>query len=280
MSRLGLARCLCGAVLLVSTAAAQSPGVAVTIASGPRLTLDEAIRRALEENQNIKVEAYAPAIARANVLTALGQFDPALNFNRNYSRNFGYPSVPEPLSTELVESNSYSLMLQGVLPTGTSYSLGGSAQNERGPFNKFSDDYASFGGINLTQPLLRGFGFGANLVNVRVARANRSISEWQYRQTLINTVTNVILAYSNLVFAHDELHIAQDSRALAATLLTQSEQRLRAGSSAQSDVTTARAEVAEREESILLAQNQVLSSENQLRELIGEKSFPPRDSPC
>ena len=100
------------------------------------------------------------------------------------------------------------------MPWGLNYSVGGTAENQRGTFNRFTDQYATFGGVNFTQPLLRGFGFGANLVNVRVARANRSISEWQYRQTLIDTVTNVIVAYSNLVLAHQELHIAQDFRDL------------------------------------------------------------------
>jgi len=48
-------------------------------------------------------------------------------------------------------------------------------------------------------------------VNVRVARANRSISEWQYRQTLIDTVTDVIVAYNNLTLEHEALRIAQRS---------------------------------------------------------------------
>jgi len=273
MNRIGFAGwAFCAAL---SFARGQEPSaVAVAFASGPRLTLSDAIRRALDENQNIKVEAYAPAIARANWLTAMGQFDPALTFNRSYSLNDA-PAAADPLIASKVKTDTYSVALQGAMPWGLSYSVGGSAENQRGTFNHFTDEYVTFGGINLTQPLLRGFGFGANLVNVRVARANRSISEWQYRQTLIDTVTNVIVAYSNLVLAHDELGVAISSRGLALTLLKESQQRLKAGSGALSDVTTARAQVAEREENILLAENAVRSTENELRELIGEKEFPP-----
>jgi hypothetical protein len=67
MSRLGLWGALCGALLVFSATAAKSQSVAVAIASGPRLSLDQAIRLALAENQNIKVEAYAPAIAQAAI---------------------------------------------------------------------------------------------------------------------------------------------------------------------------------------------------------------------
>ena len=263
-----------GAMLLLSfVPAVRAQSVNAVIASGPHVTLDQAIRLALEENQNIKVEAYSPQIARANWVAALGQFDPALTFNRSYSRNDSLAAA-DPISLNQIKTDTYGAAVQGLMPWGLTYSVGANAENQRGTFNRFTDQYATFAGVNFTQPLLRGFGFGANLVNVRVARANRSISEWQYRQTLIDTVTNVINAYSNLVLAHDELRIAHGSRDLAATLLTQNEQRLKAGSSAQSDVTTARAQVAQREENILLAENAVLQSDNQLRELMGEKAFP------
>ena len=244
-------------------------------ASGPVLTLDQAIHQALQSNQDIKVEAYAPEIARANVLAALGQFDPALNFGRDYSRSYGYPSIPGPLAPTLVKSDTYSLELTGALPTGLTYSVGGTAASERGPYNNFAGDYMTFGGVNLTQPLLRGFGLGANLVGFRVARANRSISEWQYRQTLIETVTNAIVTYNALVLAHNNLRIARRYRDLGATLLKENLQRLKAGSGSQNDVVTARAQVAQREEAILLEENAVRSTDNQLRELMGENSFPP-----
>ncbi len=274
MNRLRLLGCLTGALSVSALGMAQGTP-APALAAGPPLLLSDAIRLALDNNPDIKVQNFGPAIARANWVAALGQFDPAINFNRSASSSYGYPSTPEPLPPLLANTDNYSLNLGGTLPTGLNYSIGGTAENQHGLFNGFTGDYATFAGINLTQPLLRGFGLGANLVNVRIARANRTISEWQFRQTMINTVTNVVDTYSNLVLAHDELGIAQRSHDLAALLLTQSQQRLKAGQGAQSDVTAARARVAENDESILLEANAVRSIENQLRELIGETSFPP-----
>ncbi|HEX3728392.1 MAG TPA: hypothetical protein VHV47_01215, partial [Opitutaceae bacterium] len=150
----------CGALLGLCAVNGRAQ-TAATLLAPPVLTLGEAIRLALEKNQNIKVEAYAPAIAQAQVLQALGQFDPSLNFSRSYLRNYSTPGAGIPLTAaELVEEDNYSLTLKGVLPTGLQYSVGGTAQNARGPFDNFNDSFVSFGGINLTQPLLRGFGFG------------------------------------------------------------------------------------------------------------------------
>ena len=239
------------------------------------LTLERAIRLALDNDPAIKVQAYNPEIARANVLVAEGFFDPVINAGRSTGREFAYEGEVLSLPSTLFKTDNYNLTLDGVLPTGLAYSVGGQAFNERGPLNNFVSAYQSFAGINLTQPLLRGFGFGVNLVNVRVARANRSITKWQYRQTLIDTITSVVLTYSNLELAHDNLQIAERSRELGATLVKESQQRLKAGSGAQSEVTAARAQVAAREEPILLEASAVRNTENQLRELIGERSFPP-----
>jgi len=266
-------RAIVAPLLFVSVSVFGAP--TATLVSAPLLTLDQAVRLALENNQDVKVEAYNPLIARANVLTAEGQFDPALNFSRSYSSSVTDPINSDIVLPTLVKTDNYSLTLAGLLPTGLTYTIGGSAENQRGTYNNFAGDYVTFGGVNLTQPLLRGFGFAANLVNVRVAQANRSISKWQYRQTLIDTVTNVIVAYNQLVLAHAELRIAERYRDLGARLLTESRQRIKAGSGAQNDVITAQSQVASREEAILEAENSLRSTDNQLRLLVGEKSFPP-----
>ncbi|HVW21596.1 MAG TPA: TolC family protein [Opitutaceae bacterium] len=262
-------------LLLAGWAAPAGAEVSALLDAPPPLTLEAAIGLALEHNPNLKVDRYNPQIARAEVTAALGLFDPAVHFNRSYDRQYQYPTVSQPLPNELIETSNYGLFLQGTLPTGLTYSVGGSAENERGVFNRFTNNFATFEGVNLTQPLLRGFGFGANLAGVRVARANRAISDWQYRQNLIDIVTNVVDAYSELILAHDRLRIAIRARDLAAELLDENEKRLGAGGMARSDVTTARARVASLEEAVINARYNLLAVENAFRELIGEKSLLP-----
>jgi outer membrane protein len=260
-SRFLSAFCVLAALNLAAPAAHAAP-----------LSLDEAIRLALTKNQTIKVQSFGRDIARANLLAAAGTFDPSLNFRRTYSEN-GSPVSSNPLVKQLTQTDDYSLTLDGIMPWGLSYSLGGSAQNQRGTYNGFRDTYSTFGGVTITQPLLRGFGFGANLYTVRVAKADRSISDWDYRQIVIDTVTSVIFSYNNLEQARQNLRITTLSRNLAAQLLAENEKRFQVGSLSAADVTQARARVANREESILLAERAVQDVENQLRQLVGETDF-------
>ena len=249
------------------------------IARAAPLTLDDAIKLALQNNQRVKVSTLSPQIARANVLTATGAFDPALTFRRTYAESES-PGVLAPLAKRsLSQTDDYSLSLDGLLPWGMTYSLGANATNQRGTFNGFADNYATFGGVSVTQPLLRGFGFGVTLSNLRIAKASRGISDWQHRQTVIDIVTNVVFALNNLQQARESLKIAILSRDGAAQLLSDNEKRLAVGGTSEAEVVQARARAASREESILFAERSVRDLENQLRLLIGDTGFKSDGTP-
>ncbi|HUR57521.1 MAG TPA: TolC family protein [Opitutaceae bacterium] len=245
----------------------------VAISRAATLTLDDAIRFALQKNQSLKVSAFTPQIARANVMTELGNFDPALTFRRTYSES-EQPISTGPLVTQVAKHDDYSLSLGGVTPWGLSYSLGGTAQNQRDTANRFTDNYVTFGGISITQPLLRGFGFGANLAGLRIAKADRRISDWLYRQSVIDTVTSVILVYNNVSQLRENVKIARSARELTALLVQQNEKKNQLGAMSDADVLAARAQLAQREESILLAERVARDTENQLRQLVGETHYP------
>lgn len=237
------------------------------------LPLDEAVRLALQRNQTLKVSAFAPDIARANVLAESGRFDPALTFRRTYGES-ETPGAATPLARALVQQDDYALSLGGLTPWGLTYSLAATAENQRGTFNRFSDNYVTFGGISVTQPLLRGFGFGANLAALRVAKADRGIADWQHRQTVIDVVTNVALVYTAVLQARENVRIAELSRDLTANLVRQNQARNRIGQISDADVLQAQARLAGREENVLLAQRTAADFENQLRQLVGETNYP------
>jgi outer membrane protein len=242
-----------------------------SISAAP-LTLDDAIRLALQRNLALKVSAFVPDIARANVLSAYGAFDPEFTFRRFYREGQTQVSTV-PLITSVTQTDEYALGFGGLTPWGLTYSLNATANNQRGTFNRFSDNYVTFGGITVTQPLLRGLGFGATLASLRIAKADRAIADWQHRQTVINTVTNVIFAYNNLAQARDNLRIAKLSRDLAGKLLAQNESRNRIGALSDADVIQARASAASRDEAILLSEQAARDRENDLRQLVGETAF-------
>ena len=243
-----------------------------TRAPAAPLTLDAAIRLALQNNPTLKVSAFSPEIARANVLAAYGAFDPEFTFRRTYREGQTQVSTV-PLITSITQTDDYSLAFGGLAPWGLTYSLNATANNQRGTFNRFTDNYVTFGGISVTQPLLRGFGLGANLAPLRIAKADRAIADWQHRQAVIDAVTDVVFAYNNLAQARENLRINLLSRDLAAKLLAQYEARNRIGAISDADVIQARASAAARGEAIIFSEQVARDRENDLRQLIGETAF-------
>jgi outer membrane protein TolC len=69
------------------------------------------------------------------------------------------------------------------------------------------------------------------------------------------------------------LRTARRSRDLAAGLVAENEKRFKVGSMSENDVTSARATAAFREQGIISATQGVRNADNQLRLLLGEKSF-------
>lgn len=240
--------------------------------AAPTLTLEDAIRLALSRNKELKVTSFDRGITRANLLAARGAFDPAFTANGSKSQTREEASLGQ-LQLDTLKTDQLSVGVTGMLPIGTTYTLTGSTQDVRDFLSGYGRNYQTFGGFTVTQPLLKGFGFAANLENIRVAKANRSISDLQYRQSAILTVTSVVVSYSNLLLAHDQLEAARRSRSLAAELLTGNEKEYKVGNISKSDVTTARFFVASQEESIVVAERSVRDNQNQLRELIGDEVF-------
>lgn len=259
-----------------------------TLVTSAPLTLEQAIQQALAQNRQIKVESYAKGIAKADLLTQWGAYDPAFIFNRSYTRSFdntGASYVIDPTSGQLIQTSSFAFAMNqsdryqagisGSAPWGLTYLVGGTAEYSRNTLSHilYPDGYQTFGGVQVTQNLLRGFGFGAGMQGIRIARANRGISDWAYRQTVIDTVTSVIVAYSNLLLAQDNLRTANRARELAAGLLDENQKRYKVGGISQSDVVQAKARVAFQDEPILQAQRGVYDAENALRALLGADTF-------
>lgn len=243
-----------------------------------KLTLNDAIQRALEKNFAIKVEGYNASIASARVTESLGKFDPVLSGSYNNADSYS-PQLID-LATGLrptanyTNTVAYDLNVGGVLPWGMTYQAGTTTNNPRGTFTSFNDNFSTFAGVSGTQPLLRNFGFGTTLATIRIAQVNRGLSEWQFRQTLINTITQVIFSYNDLNFAYANLRSAVRSRDLATQLLDENEKRFKTGSMSQYEVTSARSRAASREENILFAEQGVHEAENALKQLITDTRNP------
>ena len=231
--------------------APQSPS------AGPRvihLTLRKAIQQAIESNLAIKVAEFDPDIADARIKAELGAFDPSLKISAAHD-------VANSASDE-TQTGNFGLGVGGRTLYGTDYQVG--LANTATSYNR----YSSGAQFSLSQPLLRGFGSDVNLAALRISRNNRQISGWEFRQGIIDVVTQTVWVYNELYSALRNYDAAKRSRDLALELCKEEEARAQIGVKIELDVITAQAEAASREEAVLLAKNNIETNERLLKQLI------------
>jgi len=248
--------------------------------------LQKAIQMALAKNFRIKVEEFNPKIAKAQQKSASGVFDPVLGASYTYTSNqqelrtlnsdlevpTAAPGDPTPDLFAFSSGHEFDTSITGLLPWGLTYDVGPSLtiddNSQRDP--QFTR-YNSFFGVSVTQPLLKNFGTDVNLANIRIARANRAISQWQLRQQVIDVVTDTISTYSELYFSVENLAVTKRSRDLAAKLVEDNSKRLDIGVMTKLDVIQAKSDLASREEEVLVAERAVADNENFLKQLITDE---------
>ena len=235
------------------------------------LNLGSAIKMALAKNYAIRVDLYGPAIADARVTQAEGRFDPTLvlRAQRSESNNpqlvvSGSGAAEDLVATRTV-NETLDASLQTLTPWGGILSAGTSAENNYGDANHSRDLYSSFVGLTATQPLLRDFGRAATYAPIRLARKDLQTSKWAFRQTVIDIVTETAQAYNDLYFARENLAVAKRSRALAQRLLADNTKRVQLGVLTPLDISISRAQLAAREETIIVAEQTLREAENALK---------------
>ncbi len=140
-------------------------------------------------------------------------------------------------------------------------------------FTSFNPVFNSRLTLTLTQPLLQNLLIDSPREQVRIAKKNREISDVQFHATIVNTVAGVKGAYYDLIYALDNLAAARKSQDLASRLLNENQIRVKVGTMAPLDIVTAQAEVASREEGVIVAENAVGNAEDNLKQAI----FPAND---
>jgi outer membrane protein TolC len=251
-----------------------------------KLDLPQAIRLAILKNFRIQESEFGPKIAKARQRSAAGAFDPTLEvsytrdvnnqelrtLNSNLEIETTAPGDPTPDLFAVRQGNELDSAVVGLAPWGLTYDIGASViwdtNTQREPdFTR----YESFLGIGITQPLLRNFGTDVNLAEIRIARADRAISGWQLRREVTEVITETIRVYSELCFAIENVAVEKRSRALAAQLVRDNTRRAEIGVMAPLDILQARADLAARDERLLVAERAVADNENFLKQLITDE---------
>ena len=142
----------------------------------------------------------------------------------------------------------------------------------QGDLRNIQPFYQAFGGIEIRQPLLRDFGPGANLADVRVARISQEVAELTWQKTVSDALAAVLGNYFDMLFAQADLRVKQDAIAADTKLLEQNMRRLELGFMSPIDVQQARAQISLDTEQQLLSKNLFMERQFALRRLISREA--------
>lgn len=238
------------------------------------LTLEQAIRRAIENNFAIQVQSYNPAIEATRIVEAEAQFDAV------YFANFNYRREDRPTPSALIGSQSdvrvFETGIRKLLSTGTqmrtSYMLNRTKTNL--PFQILNPSYFNQFVVEFRQPLLRGFGLDFNRAQIELNQLNRDISVERMRREVRETIFNVEQLYWRLFQARRNVVVSARLLAELQTVLWSLERR----AEAQFDVypvqlNQTRTRIETREAEFIRAMNDLRNVETRFKQMLNDPSL-------
>ena len=131
----------------------------------------------------------------------------------------------------------------------------------------YPSEQEAYGRFRVTQPILRDFGFAANLVEIRVSRAQKKAADADFEASLQRRVTDIIGAYLNLTYALGEVDAQREVLNYSSTLVDQNKKRQSEGQIDIVEVRRAETALSESEQQYLDAQKRALEQQNKLLRL-------------
>lgn len=265
--------CLLGASAAVS-AQSELPDVDP---NAIQLTLQRAIEMALENNLDIVVSRLDTQVRSAGVQFARGVYQPFISIGIN-TLDSSSPAQTQLVGAQTLTSTrtNYNFTWQQQLSTGGNYNIQwlNLRSTTNSAFAGFNPLYNAVASAQITQPLMANFGTDASKQQILVARNGERISRNQFEIQVMDTVRDVEFAYWDLVFAIRDLDVARRSLGLAQDLLRNNRIQVEVGTMAPIDVLEAQAEVAVRDETVILAEELIRITEDILKRLINDPASP------
>jgi len=229
-----------------------------SVSQAKEISLSECIATTISNNRIIK-NAYLDRIyQKYDLRVAEDKFTPKLFLTPSVTGTGnvsplggGQNSVNSGNNTN-VKSEASGTVTQ-LLPTGAAINLGAS-------YDLLTTETARPGrgygwNVTLTQPLLKGGWYDVNMASVRTARYNEQGNILTLKSTLIDTLTNVITAYRAYAQAIKSLDISRQSLERSRELVATNRELIAAGRMAAIEIVQSEADVANKEYSLLSAEN-------------------------
>jgi outer membrane protein len=256
---------------------AQQGGQTTAPAAGPKvaLTIEDAVKLALDRNLDIAVQRLNPEINDLSIATARAAFFPSLTstvltqgVTTPSTNSIAGGAAATPVTQDAANWNGG--LAQNVRWGGGNYSvtLNNTRSTTTSLISLYNPSYQPLWSAQYTQPLLRNFSTDVNRQTLQITKLNRDISDVQLKSTITNTVSNVRNAYWDYVFAVQSVDVAKESLDLANKQVEDNQTRVQVGTMAPIDVVQAQAQAASALQNLVVAQATMRTSELALKRLI------------
>lgn len=232
------------------------------------LTLEECRAATLEHNLDLKVALVNPALAAQQVSLEDARFESA------FTLRAAYAEFDTPTASTLTSAQSKQLSITpGVripLRTGgnVNVTLPAARSEDNNSFSTLNPAYTNDADFSLSHQLLRGAGRRSVTAGLRIAGYNQQASEAETKLEVIRQLAAVDRSYWRLFQLRRELEVTQKQYEVARDQEARAQRRVDAGLSPQIEVIRAQAGLADRLEAIIVAENNVLFGQRELKRII------------
>lgn len=237
------------------------------------MTIDDAVATALEQNLDLQVQRLNPQLRDLDTAFYRANYTPNFTTNLNFTDQTQPPSSLLSGNTSQLTTgrNAYNFGITQQTPWyGGSYQVqfNNGRTTTNNVFTSFDPQLTSNVSATYTQPLLRNFKIDGTRQQLLVSQKNLEISQTQLQQAIVQTTRNVRNAYYDLLFAIGNLNVQRQSLQLSEQSLKDNRARVEIGTMAPLDIVQAEAEVATREEAVIVAEAAIERQQDLLRALI------------
>jgi outer membrane protein len=239
------------------------------------LSLNDAVKRALENNSDIEIARDDVRFAETQLRSLQGIYDPVLSFMPQIDKRI----TPQQSSlggsgrSGTTTNTTYSLnpsLNKAFELGGGNYTLNfaNSHTNTSSTFSFINPFYSSNLSLTFTQPLLRNRSIDNNRRQIRIQKKRLEQSDADFRLRTIDVITRVQQAYWELGFTLRDQQNQLANLNLSRENLRRVEAQIAVGTQAPLARAEVQTELANRESALLVAVQNVSIAENNLKQLI------------
>ncbi|MFQ5543147.1 MAG: TolC family protein [Nitrospiria bacterium] len=237
------------------------------------LSLHKAVMIALKNNVDLQIEREQIQLREWGLDEEEAQFNPSLRFDIKADRTIRSSAIRFETggggTSRIVQENQrVNAGINQRFRWGGDYALTIGQLRSEASFQAINPTYNGDLTFSVTQPLLRGFGREIIEGPIRIAITNAEISQADLQVKALNLILNVSDAYWNLIFHLENLKVNQQTLQSAKQLLKSIKAKVDLGLLAPIEILVADAEVASREEGVVIAKKEVLDTQDLLRNLL------------